>query len=194
MGSRRESKSHSLDGCAQRLDSRSDPLIDSYVDGPTECRGTRTTMPRSKRRYLRPIALLLLVSLAILLAACTPSHPQSTFDTLGPVARSQVTLFWVIFWAGLVVFIVVMAAMVYILVRYRARPGDGDPEQIHGHTGLEIAWSIAPALVLLVVAPWSIYTIFDNNRSPAPPDEGGLVVKAIGHQCGSSSATRSRNR
>jgi cytochrome c oxidase subunit 2 len=88
----------------------------------------------------------------------------------------------VIFWAGLVVSVAVMAVLIYIMVRYRARPGDGDPKQIHGHTGLEVVWSIAPVLVLLVVAPWTIYTIFDNARSPSPPSEGGLVVEAVGHQ------------
>ena len=62
-------------------------------------------------------------------------------------------LFWVIFWAGLFVFVAVMAALVYIAVKYRARPGDGDPEQIHGNKTLEIAWSIAPALVLIVGRP-----------------------------------------
>ena len=139
-------------------------------------------MPGPKRRHFKPALLLLLVSFVMLVAACTPSHPQSTFDTLGPVAESQVLLFWVIFWTGLLVFIAVMAALIYIAIRYRARPGDGDPEQIHGHTGLEIAWSIAPAVVLLLVAPWSIYTIFDNANSPVPADEGGLVVEAIGHQ------------
>ena len=98
------------------------------------------------------------------------------------MAESQVLLFWVIFWAGLFVFVAVMAALIYIAVKYRAKPGDKDPEQIHGNTRLEIAWSIAPALVLIVVAPWTIITIFDNENSPAPPEEGGLVVEAVGRQ------------
>ncbi len=136
-------------------------------------------MPKLKRRHL--IALPALASLAVL-ASCTPSNPQSTFDALGPVAESQLLLFQVIFWAGVVVFVIVMAALIYISVRYRAREGDGDPEQIHGHKGMEIGWSIAPAVVLLIVAPWTIYTIFANENSPLPPEEGGLVVEATGHQ------------
>ena len=133
-------------------------------------------------RRLRAPALLLLLSLITVLVGCTRDHPQSTFDTLGPVARSQANLFLVIFWAGLVVFIVVMAAMVYAVVKYRRRAGQGDPEQTHGNTPLEIAWTIAPAIIVVAIAIPTIITVFDNANSPVPPDEGGLVVDAIGHQ------------
>ena len=134
-------------------------------------------------KSLRLICLVLVGFVAVLVVGCTPSHDQSTFDTLGPVARSQVILFYWIFWAGLFVFIAVGGALVYITIRYRRRPGDeGDPEQIHGHKRLEIAWTIAPAIVLAIVAVPSIQTIFDNSNSPRPPEEGGLVVKVIGHQ------------
>ena len=93
---------------------------------PIKHHAARTLTPELKSHIFRRTTLLLLISLATLLVACTPSHPQSTFDTLGPVARSQVNLFWVIFWAGLVVSVAVMAVLIYIMVRYRARPGDGD--------------------------------------------------------------------
>ena len=35
------------------------------------------------------IGLALLGALVGILLACTPSHPQSTFDTLGPVSENQ---------------------------------------------------------------------------------------------------------
>ena len=117
-----------------------------------------------------------------LLAACYPSHPMSTFDTSGPVAESQVELFYVILWVGLAVFLLVTGAILYAGIKYRRRPGQGDPEQIHGHTRLEVAWTIAPALILLAVAVPSIITIFDNANSPVTPEEGGLAVLATGHQ------------
>ena len=117
-----------------------------------------------------------------LLAACTPSHPQSTFDTLGPVAESQADLFYIIFWVGMGVLALVMAVLLYTAIRFRRRPGEGDPEQIHGHTRLEVAWTIAPSLLLVVVAVPSVITIFDNANSPAPPERGGLSIVATGHQ------------
>ena len=139
-------------------------------------------MATRDRRWSRLIGVVLPVALLALLAGCTPSHPQSTFDTLGPVARSQATLFYVIFWVGLAVFILVTGALIYAAIRYRRRPGDGDPEQIHGHTRLEIVWTIVPAIVLAIVAVPSVITIFDNANSPKTAQEGGLVVDVIGHQ------------
>ena len=139
-------------------------------------------MQTTARRPFRLIALLVLALLAALAVGCTPSHPQSTFDTLGPVARSQAALFWAILWVAVAVFVVVMGALLYIVVKYRAKPGDGDPEQIHGHTGLEIAWSIVPGVILVPLAIATVITIFDNDNSPEPTEEGGLVVEAIGHQ------------
>lgn len=130
----------------------------------------------------RSLVLVLWGLLVALLVGCTPSHPQSTFDTLGPVARSQATLFYILLWVGLFVFIAVTGAMLYAAIRYRRRPGQGDPDQIHGHTRLEIAWTIAPAILLIIVAIPSIIIIFDNANSPTPPEQGGLVVEAIGHQ------------
>ena len=94
---------------------------------------------------------------------------------MGPVARSQLNLFWWIFWAAVVVFVVVEAAIVYAAIRYRRRPGDGDPEQIHGHTPLEIGWTVVPAIILAVVAVPTVLTIFDNANSPEP---GAMTVVA----------------
>ncbi|MCH7493278.1 cytochrome c oxidase subunit II [bacterium] len=36
--------------------------------------------------------------------------------------------------------------------------------------------------MLIAVAIPTIFTIFDNAQSPRPPEQGGLVVEAIGHQ------------
>lgn len=134
------------------------------------------------RRILKSMGLLVVGALFVCLLACTPSHPMSTFDTLGPVARSQAILFYVIFWVGLVVFIAVEAAIIYAAVRYRRRKNQGDPPQIHGNHKLEITWTIIPVIILAIVAIPTVITIFDNHNSPKTPEEGGLLVEAIGHQ------------
>ena len=134
-----------------------------------------TTSSRSKI-YL---GVLLLLSSFALLAGCTPDDPQSTFDTVGPVSRSQLFLFYWIFWAAVVVFVVVGAALVYITLRFRRKPSDAMPAQTHGHTAMEIGWTIVPALILAVVAVPTVLTIFDNANSPEP---GALTVEAVGHQ------------
>ena len=52
----------------------------------------------------RPPTIMLLV-LQIPLVACT--GPQSTLDPQGPVAASIATLWWVMFWSGLVILLLV---------------------------------------------------------------------------------------
>ena len=126
------------------------------------------------------ITVFLLVFLGILLIACYPGNPQSTFDATGPVARSQLTLFWVIFWAAAFVFVVVEGILVYAAFKYRRKPGDGDPHQTHGNTKLEIGWTILPSIVLVFVAVPTVITIFDNANSPDP--EGALQVDVVGEQ------------
>ena len=136
-------------------------------------------MPLSSRHRTGNVGVLLFVFLVALLAGCTPEHPQSTFDTSGPVARSQLVLFYWIFWAATIVGVAVGGAILYIVIRYRRRPGDPDPPQIHGHRRLEIGWTILPALVLVVVAVPSVLTIFYNANSPEP---SAMEVEVIGHQ------------
>ena len=139
-------------------------------------------VPKFERHTWKLISILFLIALATLILACTPSHPQSTFDTLGPVSESQANLFYWIFWSGLVVFLVITGVLAYIVVKYRRKPNEGDPEQIHGHTRLEIAWTIAPVIVVAFIAVPTILTIFETANSPHSPEDGGLVVDAIGHQ------------
>ncbi len=131
------------------------------------------------RAPIRFVGLALLIALVVVLTGCTRSHPQSTFDTYGPVAESQLNLFYLIFWAAVLVFVVVEGILLYAAIRFRRRPGQGDPDQIHGHRKLEIAWTIAPAIVLVVIAIPTVIVIFDNLN--APP-ETELTVEAIGHQ------------
>ena len=121
-----------------------------------------------------------------LMAGCTPSHNQSTFDTLGPVAADQLFVFQVIFWAGMVVFVAVFAALIYMVFKFKRREGQGDPEQSHGNTKLEIAWTILPVVVLVVAAVPTIQGIFyaadpSNSENYISADRL-LEVDVIGHQ------------
>jgi cytochrome c oxidase subunit 2 len=100
-------------------------------------------------------------------------HPQSDF------AWATQDLFSVIFWWAVAVFVVVEALLLYIVVRFRARPGAPTPRPTHGHTLLEIGWTVAPALILVFIAIPTIQTIFrDVYRVP----DGALRVEVTGRQ------------
>ena len=125
---------------------------------------------------------LVLVLGTLALIACTPDNAQSTFDPKGPVAQKQADLFYLIFWAAVAVFVIVVGALLYAMVRYRARPGQTEiPKQTHGHTPLEIAWTIFPVIVLAIIAVPTVIVLFEISADPKP-EENALEVNVIGHQ------------
>ena len=137
------------------------------------------------------MGVALMGALAALLTGCnvvTPEHSQSTFDTLGPVAENQLFIFWVIFWAGLVVFVAVEGALLYMVFKFKRRD-DRDPAQTHGNTRLEIAWTIVPILILILPAWWTVDGIFYMDAGRFVSANGlsddqvkYLEVDVIGHQ------------
>lgn len=104
----------------------------------------------------------LLFAFLFLLASC---GDQSTFEVKGEVAQRQLELFWIIFALAALVFVVVEGALIYSAFRYRRRPGQAIPKQTHGHTKLEIAWTIAPTIILIGVAIPTLLVIFNTSSS-----------------------------
>ena len=114
-----------------------------------------------------------------MIAGCTPSHPQSTFDAQGPVAERQLTLFWIILWAATFVFVIVGGGLLYTVIRFRRRPGQGIPAQVHGSTKLEIGWTVVPAVALIVLA---VPTVISEFYISNPPSGDRLQVNVTAHQ------------
>ena len=131
------------------------------------------------RRHRMLLGALMLAALVALMFGCTPNDPQSTFDADGPVAQSQLNLFWIILGAGAVVFVAVQGALIYLLIKFRRRSESHIPEQVEGNHTLEFAWTAGPTALVVLVAIPTIFTIFDNQVSPEP---GALTVDVIGHQ------------
>jgi len=78
----------------------------------------------------------------------------------------------------------VEGALVYAVIRFRARPGQADDgrspaERVHGNTVLEISWTLAPVVILTIVAVPTIQTII-RTEGRHPP--GALEISVTGHQ------------
>jgi cytochrome c oxidase subunit II len=127
------------------------------------------------RRWLL-LALPLL--LAVGLAACSPEDPQNTMVANGDVSRRLADLWWWVFWWATAVFVLVQGLILYVVFRYRRRPGHGMPTQTHGHTVFEIGWTIAPTLILVAIGVPSVQALFDLDQPPSTP----LDIEVIGHQ------------
>ena len=133
-----------------------------------------------QRRFSRHLILLFLSLVAILLIVSCGD--QSTFDAKGEIARRQLELFWIIFGLGTFVFVIVEGVLIYSAFRFRRRPGDGIPKQVHGHTKLEVAWTIAPAIILVGIAIPTLIVLFDTDIKAAPTDVPKIEVEVIAHQ------------
>jgi cytochrome c oxidase subunit 2 len=114
------------------------------------------------------LALLGLV-VVLVVGGCAADAPQDSLDPAGPLAEKIDNLFMPVFWVGVAVFVLVEGIIVYFVVRYRRRGDDDDemPVQFHGSTKLEIGWTILPALVLGLIAVFTIPVVFQLNAKPA---------------------------
>jgi cytochrome c oxidase subunit 2 len=79
------------------------------------------------------------------------------------------------------IFLVVATLIIYALFRYRARAGDeSEPPQIFGSTQIELAWTIIPILIIVVLFFTTARVIFAIQDAPEPSN--ALNVTVIGHQ------------
>src|SRR5258708_38390195 len=78
-------------------------------------------------------------------------------------------LFELIFWIVLVVWIAVMVAMVFFMIRYRTRPGR-KAAYIEGNSRLELIWTTATTAILITLAIMSRSTWADIKEHGPPLD------------------------
>jgi len=119
------------------------------------------------------------VVLALALAACEQSHPNTTFTPHSDYGRSIDFLWDRLLLLGTIVFVLVEAGILYIVFRYRKREGDQPPPQTHGNVVIEIFWTLIPAFILLFIAVPTVRTIF---KTQAQAVAGALQIEVTGHQ------------
>src|SRR5215204_1615377 len=111
-----------------------------------------TPMSRSRHRWSRLVPLLALVGVVVLLSGCGAEvvQPYSQITPQTAKAEDIQTLYKIIFWAALIVSIGVQAAIIYSALLFGLR-NDQRHDQVHGARNLQIAWTIIPAVILLVL-------------------------------------------
>lgn len=119
------------------------------------------------------------MGVALVLGGCAWDSRMSTVHPASDLAKSTLHVYGIIVWATIVIAVVVSVVLALALLRFRDRPGAPLPRQIRGHTLLEMSWTIAPALILLIIAVPTLQAIFRTQR-PAPT--GALVVTVRGWQ------------
>ena len=129
---------------------------------------------RSSSRYLRYAAL---AAAGLLVAGCAEDAPQDTWQPAGPNAQRIDDLQRPVFLVAGIVGLIVIAAVGYVVIRYRDR-GQPIPEQSHGNPKLEITLTIIPAVILLFIAVPTVVTVQALNKT----SDTECVVNVTGQQ------------
>lgn len=118
----------------------------------------------------------------VVLSACGPDgdKPYSHISPESTTADDIHSLYKLVFWLSLIVFVGVQFAVVYLSLRYRRKKSDARrPPQVHGNKRLELIWTILPAIVLLLLLIPTLNVLFDHD---AQASEGQLQVDVYGKQ------------
>jgi cytochrome c oxidase subunit II len=88
-------------------------------------------------------------------------------------------VFWFVTAICIAIFSVVASLSVYSLVKFRAKPDDdSDGPPVHGHTGIEIVWTVIPLVLVLAMIVVSSVALAQNDREPA----NAMRVEVLGQQ------------
>jgi cytochrome c oxidase subunit II len=87
--------------------------------------------------------------------------------------------FWFTTWICIAIFAIVAAVIAYSILKFRVKPDDdSDGPPIHGHTGLEIAWTAVPAVLVTAISVVSAIVLAQNGDAGERP----LKVKVLAQQ------------
>lgn len=126
-----------------------------------------------------------LVALAALLTASVAAAANGGFTPVtphSPNASHTNTAYYVILGFTTAIFLIVEGALVTFIVKYRSRgrKRTDDGAQVHGHTRLELIWTVIPVLILAVIT--TVVFIELPKIADAPAATNALHVKVEGHQ------------
>jgi cytochrome c oxidase subunit 2 len=112
-------------------------------------------------------------------STCPVSFDTTSILDPGSKGAQEISqLFYIVVGIAAVVFVGVEGLLLFSIVRFRNRPVS-EAIQVHGNTKLELAWTIVPAIILVVLLGFTLRTM----ASVRAPVEGQAVrVTVIGHQ------------
>ena len=121
---------------------------------------------------------LLLAALAAAVLAVLLTAPSALADTFtpesggSPNANDIDTLYKITLYVAIVIFLVVEGTLIWSLVRFRHRRSRPEGAQIRGNTPLEVGWTLAAALILVVLAVVTFIYLPDIENPPESGPDG----------------------
>jgi cytochrome c oxidase subunit 2 len=102
----------------------------------------------------------------------------ASFDPHSSQAVRLVDFSMFIYVVCAVIFLLVIGLVSYAAVRFRGRPGQPDPKPGYGRIKLEIGWTVAPLVLLIVIF---VFT-FRTARAVDPPAPANPDLVIVAHQ------------
>jgi cytochrome c oxidase subunit 2 len=86
-------------------------------------------------------------------------------------------LYYVMIGLSAVASVLIIAALIFFIVRYRRRHDDEIGHREHAGNWLEITWTVIPGIIFLGLFYWGAHVYFENYRIPADAERYYVVGK-----------------
>ncbi|MEE9428742.1 MAG: cytochrome c oxidase subunit II [Paracoccaceae bacterium] len=93
------------------------------------------------------------------------------------LSRDIAWLDWLLHSISGVIVAFVTVLMLFVIIRYNAK-SNPTPAKFTHHTPVEVVWTIAPIIILVFVAAYSMQVLFKQQEIP----EADITIKATGYQ------------
>jgi len=122
------------------------------------------------------------VAIALTIAGCSDTdRPMTTLAPKSDLAQWIQSLYIQVTVWDAIIFAIVIVAFILAVFVFSSRVGEAAPASTaSSDLGLEIAWTLGPTLVLLMISVPTIRTIFRSQPAVAP--KGALEIKVVAHQ------------
>ena len=115
-------------------------------------------------------------------AASPPLSPTNIFAPASTPADTISALSYLVLTVTGAIFLTVFSLLVWAVVRFRekAASGPGEPAQVYGSKQVELAWTVIPVLIVVVLLLATVRAIGSIQNAVPPPS--AVEVSVIGHQ------------
>src|SRR5471032_2472814 len=123
-------------------------------------------------------AMAALLAILVRPAAALPYDYQMGFQPAASPVMEQIESFHTeLVWIIVAVCLFVLALLAWIVVQYRAGK-NAVPSKVHHNTILEVAWTLIPVIILVIIAVPSFKLLYYEAAIPKPD----VKIRAIGKQ------------
>ena len=133
------------------------------------------------RRVLKVLAIVFCLAPTCWAESSSFSSPTNIFAPASTPANSIFELSLLVLATTAAIFVIVFSLLAYAVVKFRKRTGDDgrEPAQVYGSTQVEVAWTVIPILIVMVLFLATVRVIA-NVQNGVP--KNALQVIAVGHQ------------